>query len=321
MKMRWYDRILVSLSGLVLIVLGVIVMLAGGGVIELPGPLALDRWLGTGWRWMPLVFLAGLLLIAWGLWLLLRPMMRRDEKSGRYYTVHDGGEDSVHISVQALDHLVHKCLDRRDEILSATVKITGQEDAMRILLRMTVRSGIVIPSLVAQVRSEIKRYVEQCAGVTVESVRIVVEATKEAKGEPEAEALPPASGVPASVAEPFEAFAAKPVLDTEPIPQAEPVRAQEFERARTVWTPEPPEPPVSTPEPPEEAWTFVGAETELPEAEPIPLGRVLEDDIPDEKIPLSSGAFPFPGEATPVWNPSAKDVTEDTDAEEAQRDE
>lgn len=305
MKMRWYDRILVSLSGLVLTALGIFVMLAGGGVMKLPEPLALDTWLGSGWQWMPLVFLGGLLLIAWGLWLLLRPFMRRGESRGRYYTVHDGGVDSVQISIQALDHLVHKCLDRRSEILSSNVRISGQEDAMRILLRMTVRSGVTIPTLVAQVRKEIKLYVEQCAGVTVESVRIVVEATKEAKG---------AANEPELLLPPMEA----------PLIQAsteESIEQSDANCVQTVWEAEPMD--DSVPEPIiEENRMHIATELEdEPEDEPIPLGSILPDDIPEAPpIPLSSQAFPFPGEVTPVWSPSGITANSEESAEEETHD-
>ena len=46
MKLRWYDRVLVSLGGLMLAGLGILVMLAAGGVVGvfgLPDWLALDR--------------------------------------------------------------------------------------------------------------------------------------------------------------------------------------------------------------------------------------------------------------------------------------
>ncbi len=297
MKMRWYDSILVSLSGLVLTALGVFVMLAGSGVIKLPEPLTLDAWLGSGWQWMPLVFLAGLVFIAWGLWLLLRPFMRRGESRGRYYTVHDGGVDSVQISIQALDHLVHKCLDRRGEILSSNVRISGQEDAMRILLRITVRSGVTIPTLVAQVRKEIKCYVEQCAGVVVESVQIVVEATKDAKGTAfEPELLPP----------PMEAGSIQATME-------EPMEQPDFSCLQTVWEAEPAEAYGAEPIPEEER-THIAAEPEKePEAEAIPLSAVLPDDIPEAPpIPLSGKAFPFPGEDIPVWNQSSA-VADDTE--------
>ena len=59
MKLRWYDRILVALSGLVLAAAGVAVVLWGCGAIRLPEPFALDLWTGGDWQWLPVIFLGG----------------------------------------------------------------------------------------------------------------------------------------------------------------------------------------------------------------------------------------------------------------------
>lgn len=183
MKMRWYDRILVSLGGVVLMGVGVLVALSGIGAIELPEPFAIDAWLGSGWQWMPILFLVGLLIVAWGVHLLIRPLYSLfGERGGRYYTVKTDDGDGVHISVQALDHLVHKCLEEWPEVLTSQVRMGGQEDAMRIMLRVSLASGVRIPELLANVRTRIREYIEQCSGVTVDKVKIVVEAAKNEGG-------------------------------------------------------------------------------------------------------------------------------------------
>lgn len=181
MKLRWYDRILVALSGLVLMALGVCVILAAGGVITLPEPFAFDSWLGDGWQWMPLIFAAGALIVIWGLWLFIRPLRRGSEPGGRYYTLQSVSDGNVRISVHAIDHLVHKCLDKYVQILSAKVRIGGQEDAMQITLHLTVQSDVRIPQLMEEVRADIKESLMQSAGVTVQAVQVYVDATKEDK--------------------------------------------------------------------------------------------------------------------------------------------
>ena len=67
MKLRWYDRILVALSGLVLAALGVMIVLCGCGAVHLPEPFALDVWTGGDWQWLPAIFLGGLLVFLWGI--------------------------------------------------------------------------------------------------------------------------------------------------------------------------------------------------------------------------------------------------------------
>lgn len=178
MQLRWYDRILVALGGLVLVALGVGVILAAGGVITLPEPLAFDSWLGTGWQWMPLIFLAGALIVAWGLWLVIRPF-RRADKSGRYYVLKDTEGGDVRISVSAIENLVNRRLGAYEPILGSRIKIGGREDAMQITLRLTLRTDVQIPNLIDEVRDDIKQSIQHSAGVDVSGVKVFVEATKD----------------------------------------------------------------------------------------------------------------------------------------------
>lgn len=180
MRLRWYDRILFALAGLILIALGGVIILAEAGVIALPEQIAFDTWLGDGWQWMPLIFLAGALLVIWGFWMLIRPF-RRGSEPGKYYTLKDEQDGDVRISVHAIDHLVHKCIDRYESIVGSKVRIGGREDAMDVTLHLTVRSDVRIPELVTQLQDDIKISLMHSAGVTVENVRIFVDATRDDK--------------------------------------------------------------------------------------------------------------------------------------------
>lgn len=307
LKLRWYDRVLVSLGGLVLAALGVCVMLSAGGILDLSSLFAFDVWLGDGWQWMPLIFLAGLLLAAWGVWLFVRPMLRSRDTAGKYYTVQDSGEGGVHISVQALDHLVHRCLSIWPEILTAQVRIGGQEDAMRITLRTTLRSDVRIPDLIGEVRQEIKSYVEECSGVKVESVRVIVEATKEDKDQPGIGPAPRRKEEPAALPE---------TLRKEPEPEA----AAEPEAPRQE-----PDPVVKRFSEEEKIEPVILPETKNPETESSeadrPDAEAMEADLGPEAPPpveLSKDAFPFPGEGIPAESldgASASDSRLDEEAE------
>ncbi|MDR0928840.1 MAG: alkaline shock response membrane anchor protein AmaP [Oscillospiraceae bacterium] len=189
MTLKWYDRALIALSGLVLAALGVLLALLGSGLLSAEA-FGLDIWLGTGWQWMPILCAAGALLMAWGLRLIWRQLI--PARGGAYYSLGGAGEaGGVQIAVQALDHLVRKSLGTHPEILTSHIRIGGREDAMQITLRLTLRTGVRIPALVAQVRQEIKAYVEDCAGVTVQQIEIIVESTKDPRGgEQDAEEMP-----------------------------------------------------------------------------------------------------------------------------------
>ena len=281
MKLRWYDRILVALSGLVLAAAGVAVVLWGCGVIRLPEPFALDLWTGGDWQWLPAIFLGGALVFLWGMRLLVRPFCFRQDKQSRYFTVKTGENDSLSISVAALDQLVRKCVNACPEVTTSKIVITGQEKAMRVNVRVTLRGGVCIPEVVTRLQEQIKQYVTGCSGVPVETVRVVVEAAKE-----ESE-----SGESVRLLKPVEKLPPVDMGETEKTAEAavEPEKAPDEEAAPAPEEKAEAEPAIAAE--PEEAPQAV-AETEKQE-EPLEF-----DFGPEEKLPveLSADAFPFPDE-------------------------
>ena len=284
MKLRWYDRVLVSLGGLMLAGLGILVMLAAGGVVGvfgLPDWLALDRWMGDGWQWMPLIFIAGLLLTVWGVYLFLRPLRAYGGAQDRYFSMGDAENGEMTISVQALDHLVHKCVDARPEILSAQVQIAGREDSIEVTLRMVLRADVRIPRLVEQVQAQVRQHLQDCAGVRVESVRIIVESTRDPNARASRASVKLAS------------------VEPQPLPQPDP--AEKDVRNDSL------RPPVSaeTPARQEEAPAFAaaqGADMDFGPREPLPVS-------------LSEEAFPFPASDAPDEAPARAEA--EAAAEEA----
>ncbi len=263
MKLRWYDRVLVGLAGVVLVALGVIVALSAGGLVTLPEPFAIDVWIGDGWQWVPVVFLIGVLVCLWGCWLVALSVSVRQSAAGRYYTVQGGEDESLRISVQALEHLIRKVVDARPEILSAQIRLGGQERAARVTLRASVRSDVRIPGLVRELRDEIRSYVEDCAGVSVENVQVIVDATKDG-AEPRKDAKPGSPWLP-------------PPKEKKPEKLPEPVEVKA-------------EPPVQA--------IIYSQPAEMPEimAEPDAEADDGPEPAPVEPLPvtLSASAFPFP---------------------------
>lgn len=292
MKLRWYDRVLVALGGLVLIALGALVILWASGLLTdiIPGVAAIDTWLGDGWQWTPLMILIGVLLLVWGLWLLIRPFRRGSEPGGKYYTLQTEEDGNVRISVHAIDHLVRRCIEAYGQIVSAKVRIGGTESAMRITLHLVLRSDVRIPTLVEELREDIKRSLEHSAGVTVETVEIYVDATRDDKNAKDDLKYIEA---PANQPEPTEDFINTASFYTTPV---------------VVTGDKKPEQPITAAEP---TVAELKKEVDFGPEEPLP-------------VDLSSQAFPFPEEAAgvpleiytedlPITDDTPEDKKEDTD--------
>lgn len=186
MKMRWFDRALQLVCGILLLALGMLLLLFSAGALRFDA-FSMDALFTEPWQWTPVFMAAGVLLIVLGFRLAF---VSFGSKSGRYYAVQSGDSDHVRISIQAIDHLTRKCLRRYTEIYLSHVNIEGQHDAIVIHLRMTIRSDVRIPELVSEIRQDVKGYIEECSGVKVERVEVMVEATKDVDRQAEPEPLP-----------------------------------------------------------------------------------------------------------------------------------
>lgn len=291
MKLRWYDRILVALSGLLLAAAGVMIVLCGCGVVHLPEPFALDVWTGGDWQWLPAIFLGGLLVFLWGLRLLIRPFCFAKDKQGKYFVVSTGEQDTLSISVAALDQLIRKCIAARPEVLSSKISIGGQEKAMRVHVRVTLCGGVCIPEVVTKLQEQIKQYVTGCSGVPVESVRVTVEAAKDARDAGEKKFLNAASDAPSIDMAKDEADEIPAQASVEPEKPEAPIEPETAVEAETVEEAAAPEEPAQ-----EQEETIV-----MPEPALEPEWQAEAPDFgPAEKLPveLSPDAFPFPGEKT-----------------------
>lgn len=293
MKLRWYDRILVALSGLVLTAFGAAIILVGCGVIDLPGIYDLDVWTGGDWKWLPIIFMGGLIVLAWGLHLFVRALFPRRDLRGRYFSVKTRSDDTLHISVSALDQLIRKCLDARPEVLTSRIEIAGQERAMRVTIRVTLRSGVCIPEIVSQMQEQIKQYVTTCSGVAVDYVRVIVEATKESRGradDGEVKLLQPV----ADEMPPIDTKAFEEEKQEAAVPVEEPLAEEKQPTAAEV-----PAVEANVDEPAAEEAPVATIEETIAKREEAELKDYMVDFGPAEPLPvnLSAEAFPFPGAA------------------------
>jgi len=247
MKMKWYDRVLVALSGILLTALGFFLFLAGVGVPS--GPYnwianASEVLIGPNFttavrsgQWYIIVFFlcTGLLLMAWGIRLLVVPFLRARREA--YFSAPNVQNGSLKISLQALEHLITKSLIKHPELTDNRIRISGNDAAIRVRLQTIMQTGVHIPKLTEQVREDISSYLMTCAGIQVSDVDIVVEDTKPGPDLPEL--IKPVAAAPKTVQ-----------------PVSEVIPANESGQA--------PEPPVS------EVWEVPEEARTMPQDAPLP---------------------------------------------------
>lgn len=246
MKLRVIDRLLIALSGLILLSLAVWIMLDATGVVT-PVSEVLS-WLLNPLSAQKAWFVAGLcavlaLLGGYGISVLFR------RGKGRHGFVTQRSENGdIAISVKSIEALVTRCAQKHGEITVQSVNVEEARDGLIIRMRALLDSGMNIPLAVGSLQKQVRQYITACTGVDVREVQVKVDSTDKAAEnsryavQDDAAALPVEQPEPA----PMPAEAAEPVE----IPDEEPVAEEREERLTHQRLFETVEEPNLVPEPP-----------------------------------------------------------------------
>ena len=173
-----------------------------------------------------------LVLVLFALCLVGIILPGRSKRKQPFATI-DGENGAVNISIKAIESLVNKCLQAHPELKVVSSSIFSDGDSVRITLHITLLEDISIPLAVSALQKEIRQYVQSCAGVEIDDVRVFVDGTT--ANEAQQAASPYRVATAASIAQPLsekkeEPVSASPVV--EPDATQEPV-TQTFEPTET----------------------------------------------------------------------------------------
>ena len=218
MKIRFWDRVLAALAGLLVLLAGVGLLVYGIGLF----PIKLDLSLLEGpfqvWQRVAMSA-AALVLVALGLHGMSLLFHRHREKG---FVIQQTEYGDMSISMNAMETMVKKCVAAHQELSVNATSISRGHEGILVDLKITLRSGVNIPLTVNALQKQIKEYIASCSGVEVQQVRVMVEtdstpakllpgdaetpvATEPAAQQPSAQpAAEPAQRQPEQAAEPAE---------------------------------------------------------------------------------------------------------------------
>lgn len=171
MRIRFWDRLLIAVSGLLIVLAAVGLFVFGVGLF--PVKLDLSMLEGPFEVWQRAVTVAvSVLLLALGLHGICLLFRRRRDKG---FIIQHTEYGDMSISMTALESMVKKCVDAHDELSINTTRIHREREGIMVELRITLKSGANIPLTVNALQKQIKQYITSCSGVDVHKVRVMVE--------------------------------------------------------------------------------------------------------------------------------------------------
>lgn len=171
MKTKLWNRLLIALSGLFIFAIGVCVVLFSIGFT--PSQLDLAALEASLVLWQRVVIAAvGVLICLLGFHDICVLFARRAEK-GFIMQRTDLGDMSI--SMNALETMVHKCVDQHQELTVKSTRIFRVKNGIVVEIRIVLASGVNIPLTVSALQKQIKQYIVSCSGVEVYEVKVLVE--------------------------------------------------------------------------------------------------------------------------------------------------
>lgn len=181
MKHPIFDRILIFLCVAAIVALAAGMVLMTLGVLDTTVITQTLSLVQNATLWQKVAICAVALALLIFALILLNVILPGKKKRSQPFAVVSNEGGSVNISVKAIENLVEKCLQTHPELTVVSTAIFSEDDSVRITLHITLYEDISIPLAVSALQKEIKQYVQSCAGVDIDSVRVFVDGTVSAQ--------------------------------------------------------------------------------------------------------------------------------------------
>ena len=173
MKLHWGSRLLVAVTGLIVLLAGVSAFILGAGFfpftinpVFLEGPRNIEERL--------VIIGSAIVLCALGTHSFF--MLFRSGRDKGFILQHTEYGD-VNISVRALENMVHQSIDVRENLKIVHTNLHRIRKGLVVDLKISLSAGANIPTIVSTLQKQVKEYILRCSGVEVKEVRVMVELT------------------------------------------------------------------------------------------------------------------------------------------------
>lgn len=171
MRIRFWDRILSALAGLLIALVAIGLFVFGIGVF--PVKLDLSFFEGPFELWQRAVMVV-VSLVLFGLGVHgISLLFRRGREKGFIIQHTEFGDMSI--SMKAMESMVNKCVDAHQELSVTSTRIHHGREGVVVDIKIMLASGVNIPLTVNALQKQIKQYITSCSGVEVQQVRVMVE--------------------------------------------------------------------------------------------------------------------------------------------------
>lgn len=224
MKNKFWNRVLIALSGLLIFAAGVLLFLISFlslfNISLSLGGAELSQLLGGLAVWQKiLLMLGGAAVAALGLHDISIPFPSRRERG---FIMQHTELGDMSISMNALETMVRRCVDQHKELTVKSTRISRVKSGIVVEIRIMLAAGVNIPLTVNALQKQVKQYIMSCSGVEVYEVKVLVE-----------------TGIPNGKVHHGQELVLEPQTAAQPVKTEAPIETAEEPKAAAVNEPEP----------------------------------------------------------------------------------
>ncbi len=224
MRNKFWNRVLIALSGLLIFAAGVLLFLISFlslfNISLSLGGAELSQLLGGLAVWQKiLLMLGGAAVAALGLHDISIPFPSRRERG---FIMQHTELGDMSISMNALETMVRRCVDQHKELTVKSTRISRVKSGIVVEIRIMLAAGVNIPLTVNALQKQVKQYIMSCSGVEVYEVKVLVE-----------------TGIPNGKVHHGQELVLEPQTAAQPVKTEAPIETAEEPKAAAVNEPEP----------------------------------------------------------------------------------
>lgn len=168
--MKFIDRLLLLIAGLVFIAFAGLFAVVVIGVISIDQITAVIQSLPKGWLTVVIMSAAVCVLLFVGIKLLF---MRPKKDKIQSCLINNDEDGEIFISVSAIDNIVKMAILSFPDVKNLKVRIKATRTGVVVFGKIFAPVGVNTPELLTGIKTLVKQFVEEKSGICVDQIRLV----------------------------------------------------------------------------------------------------------------------------------------------------
>ena len=171
MKISWYEKVAITVAGIVTILVGVLATCKAVGLIN--SNVILPFYQTNTPLWVRCLVVLFFIVVCGAGAISLCVAIR--SKKVKNFVVQQSEIGNVSVSIRAIENVVNNCVKTYKNVKSVKTTLLREEDGIVVKLKIVFTSGENVPNTITDIQTQVKQNVTDFTGVEVREVEVLFE--------------------------------------------------------------------------------------------------------------------------------------------------